>query len=66
MERNLLLDEVAAVLRCSRRTVYRMIYDGELPAFRVRGTLRVRESVIEAYRDLQTSRFQEEYPPAAE
>jgi len=63
VERNLLLDEVAQVLRCSRRTIYRLIYDGELPAFRVRGSLRVPESAIEAYRAAQIERFREEFPP---
>ena len=43
------LKEVAAKLRCSRRTVYRMIASGELEVFKVRTEYRVRRSVLEAF-----------------
>lgn len=52
-ERTALLkpDEVAALLRVSRHTVYRLVNNGELPATRLgpRGSLRFREADITAY-----------------
>jgi excisionase family DNA binding protein len=45
------VDEIAAELRLSRMTVYRMIHKGELPAARVGGrNFRVRTSDYDAYK----------------
>ena len=41
--------EVAAVLRVSNMTVYRLIKSGELPALRVGKNYRIRESELEAF-----------------
>jgi excisionase family DNA binding protein len=47
----LTVDEVAAVLRCSRHSVYRAVARGELRALRVgeRGPLRVRRRDVEQF-----------------
>lgn len=37
----LIVDEVAAIMRCSARTVRRWIDDGDLPVVRIRGTTRI-------------------------
>jgi excisionase family DNA binding protein len=41
--------EVAAVLRVSNMTVYRLIKAGELPALRVGKNYRIREPELEAF-----------------
>jgi excisionase family DNA binding protein len=41
--------EVAAVLRVSNMTVYRLIKSGELPALRVGKNYRIREPELESY-----------------
>jgi excisionase family DNA binding protein len=41
--------EVAAVLRVSNMTVYRLIKAGELPALRVGKNYRIREDELEAF-----------------
>lgn len=43
------VSEVAALLRVSRMTVYRLIKQGDLPAIRVGRGYRVRESDIDDY-----------------
>ncbi len=40
--------EVAAMMRVSRMTVYRMVHAGELPAIRFGKSFRVPESAVEA------------------
>lgn len=52
----LTLEEVADFLKTSVKTVRRLIGSGELPAFKVRGQLRVRKSDLEAYIDRQLER----------
>jgi len=47
--------EVAAAMRVSKMTVYRLVHSGELPAVRVGRSFRVRTQVVNAY--LQTSYF---------
>lgn len=42
-------NEVAARLRVSRRTVYRLIADGDLDSFKLRRGRRVRQSAVVAY-----------------
>ncbi len=41
--------EVAAVMRVSNMTVYRLIKTGELPAVRVGHSYRIREGEVERY-----------------
>lgn len=45
------INEVAAVLRVSKMTVYRFIHDGRLPAVRISNSLRVHRSDLDAYLD---------------
>lgn len=45
----LTVGEVAAVMRVSNMTVYRLIKDGELAAIRVGKNYRIRESDVERY-----------------
>lgn len=40
--------EVAAALGLSRSAVYRLIEDGELPAYKVRGRLRIEPQEVHA------------------
>jgi len=53
-------DQVSEILKVSRRTVYRLVSEGELEAFRVRGSLRVRQSAVKAYIRRQIALFQAE------
>jgi excisionase family DNA binding protein len=48
--------EVAAVMRVSKMTVYRLVHSGELPAVRVGRSFRVREDTVDEY--LRKSFFQ--------
>ena len=48
-DRLLTVSEVAATMRVSNMTIYRMIKSGELPALRVGKNYRVRQSDLEAY-----------------
>lgn len=41
--------EVAAVMRVSKMTVYRMVHAGELPAVRVGRSFRVPEQAVQDY-----------------
>jgi excisionase family DNA binding protein len=41
--------EVAAVMRVSKMTVYRMVHSGDLPAVRVGRSFRVPEQVVHDY-----------------
>lgn len=41
--------EVAAVMRVSKMTVYRLVHNGELPAARVGKSFRVREQAVHDY-----------------
>jgi excisionase family DNA binding protein len=47
--------EVAAVMRVSKMTVYRLVHSGELPAVRVGRSFRVSEADVHEY--LKTSFF---------
>jgi excisionase family DNA binding protein len=47
--RLLTVNEVADLLRVSRMTVYRLIKDGEMPAFRVGRSYRLRDEDVQAY-----------------
>lgn len=42
------LEEVAAYLKVTTRTIYRMLDESQIPAFKIRGTWRFRKDQIEA------------------
>ena len=48
-DRLLTVGEVAATMRVSNMTVYRLIKNGDLPALRVGKNYRIRESDVEVY-----------------
>ena len=48
-DRLLTVAEVAATMRVSNMTVYRLIKNGDLPALRVGKNYRIRESDVEVY-----------------
>ena len=48
-DRLLTVGEVAATMRVSNMTVYRLIKGGELPAIRVGKNYRIRESDVDQY-----------------
>jgi excisionase family DNA binding protein len=48
-DRLLTVAEVAATMRVSNMTVYRLIKKGDLPALRVGKNYRIRESDVDAY-----------------
>lgn len=58
MKRLLVIGEVAEILRCSKKTVYRLISEGELEALHVRGSLRLTKSSVERYIKTQIEKFQ--------
>jgi excisionase family DNA binding protein len=47
--RFLTVAEVAAVMRVSKMTVYRLVHNGELPAVRVGRSFRVTEDDVDEY-----------------
>ncbi len=47
--RFLTVAEVAALMRVSKMTVYRLVHSGELPAIRVGRSFRVPEQAVHAY-----------------
>lgn len=47
--RFLTVAEVAALMRVSKMTVYRMVHAAELPAFRVGRSFRVSEKAVDDY-----------------
>jgi excisionase family DNA binding protein len=47
--RFLTVSEVAAVMRVSKMTVYRLVHSGELPAIRVGRSFRVPEQAVHDY-----------------
>ena len=53
MKDNFSIREVAEKLGCSERTIYRLIGDGEIIAFKVRGSLRVTGESLDEYRQRQ-------------
>ncbi|MDM0032854.1 helix-turn-helix domain-containing protein [Variovorax sp. J22P271] len=45
----LTLDEVAVYLKAGKRTVYRLAQKGEIPAFKLGGTWRIRRSDLDRW-----------------
>lgn len=52
----LTVPEVAARLKVSRFSVYRLIHDGDLPMVSVRATTRVKEADLDAYIEKNTTK----------
>ena len=59
MKKLLKISETAKLLKCSKKTVYRLISEGELEALHVRGSLRVTHSSVDFYIRNQIDNFQE-------
>ncbi|MDY6879250.1 MAG: helix-turn-helix domain-containing protein [Thermodesulfobacteriota bacterium] len=59
MKENLRIDEVSEILSCSARTVYRLVQEGELLAFKIRSSLRVPRAELDLYVRRQIEFFQE-------
>ncbi len=47
--RFLTVAEVAAIMRVSKMTVYRLVHSGEMPAVRVGRSFRVPQDAVDAY-----------------
>jgi excisionase family DNA binding protein len=45
----LTLDEVASYLKVGKRTVYRLVSEGKIPAFKVGGTWRFRQTELDQW-----------------
>lgn len=45
----LTLDEVAVYLKAGKKTVYRLVQQGEIPAFKLGGTWRFRSSELDRW-----------------
>lgn len=61
MKKNLRVDQVADVLQCSIRSIYRLIKDGELDGtFKMRNSLRIPIQAVEAYIRRQRLKFEQE------
>lgn len=45
----LTLEEVAAYLKAGKRTVYRLVQDGKIPAFKLGGSWRFRRAELELW-----------------
>lgn len=57
-EQLLRIDQVADILNCSKRSVYRLISECELGALKVRGVLRITADSVDLYIKRQISVFQ--------
>ena len=57
MKRLLRLDEAADILDISPRTVYRLVGDGDLPALKVRGGIRIDTQDLSNYIEKQKTIF---------
>ena len=67
-KRLLTIAEAALILKCSRRTTYRLLSEGLLEGCKIRGGTRVTERSVNAYIDAQVLSFQlenGEYQPLA-
>ena len=52
------ISEIAAIFKCSKKTVYRLISEGELEALNVRGSLRVTLTSVDYYINNQIKGYQ--------
>lgn len=53
-------DEVADFLRLKRRTVYALVREGKMPAYRIGGVLRFDRTVVEGWLETQKTKSREE------
>ncbi|MBF0226006.1 MAG: helix-turn-helix domain-containing protein [Desulfobacterales bacterium] len=60
MKNLLLVKEAATILRCSTKTIYRLINENQLEALKVRGSLRIIEGSIQSYLNRQYYEFKEQ------
>ncbi len=58
--RYLRIDQTAEYLNCSIRTVYRLVSDGELEAFRLKSSLRITRDSINEYVTRKIKDFRKE------
>jgi excisionase family DNA binding protein len=59
MKKNFTIKRTAELLGVSLKTVYRMIIDGDVIAFKCRGCLRITEESLDQYRTRQIIAYQE-------
>jgi excisionase family DNA binding protein len=43
------VQEIAAILRVSKKTVYKLVHDGQLQFLRVRGQIRITSKALEQF-----------------
>lgn len=60
----LTLAEAAAILQVSKRTLFRMIQQKQVPAFKIGGQWRIRESQFKKWLDLAASQHHEKSKPS--
>jgi excisionase family DNA binding protein len=60
IKQNLRPDEAGEILGVSRRQIYRLIFDGEIVAFKVGTALRITAESLEAFKKRRIREFQEE------
>jgi excisionase family DNA binding protein len=53
------IDQVADILNCSRRSIYRLVAECELEALKIRGSMRITSCSVGLYIKRQISLFQE-------
>lgn len=53
-------DQVAEILNCSRRSIYRLVTDAEIDALKIRGVLRITRESVDLYIKRQIAVFQAE------
>ena len=58
MKKLLLVKEASGILRCSDRTVYRLLESGAIEGFRIRGAVRVIAESLDRFIEDQVVRFQ--------
>ena len=64
MKKLLTIPEVAEILRCSEKTIRRLINDGSFPCLKIRGSIRIQSDGLTAYINGQILDFmQEKWPP---
>jgi excisionase family DNA binding protein len=60
VDKSLTIESAAEILSCSARTIYRLLAEAEIIAFRLRGRLRITEASLDAYQRRQIAKFQQE------
>lgn len=53
------IDQVADILNCSKRSVYRLVSECEIQGLKVRGTLRISADSVDFYVNRQIKIYQE-------